>query len=132
MDEQNINGMEPENEQNNAAGGTADTSGTNAASTAGSESYSAGAVEPPQNAGDKKGMAIASMVLGIISVVFFCLWYIAIPAAIVGLVLGVLSNKAAKSGMATAGIVLSIIALAVAIIWILGLGALIAGLSAMS
>ncbi len=132
MDEQNINGMEPENEENNAAGSMENTSSANAAGTVSSESYSAGTVEPPQNAGDKKGMAIASMVLGIIAVVFFCMWYIAIPAAIVGLVLGILSNKAAKSGMATAGIVLSIIALAVAIIWLLGLGALIAGLSAMS
>lgn len=117
MDEINNNGMGPEEVENNIG------------STAGNtESYTGGTVNPPQQPGNKKGMAIASMVLGIVAVVLFCLWYISIPAAIVGLILGVLSNKAGKDGMATAGIVLSIIALAIAIIWILGLSALVAGL----
>ena len=69
-----------------------------------------------------KGMAIASMVLGIASLVFFCAWYIAIPCAIVGVILGALGMKKAKmvgmkSGMAVAGIVCSCIALAVTIIY---------------
>lgn len=69
-----------------------------------------------------KGMSIASMVLGIASLVFFCAWYIAIPCSIVGVILGALGMKKAKmvgmkSGMAVAGIVCSCIALAVTIIY---------------
>lgn len=62
--------------------------------------------QPPQQ---KKGMAIASLVLGIVSLVFFCAWYLSIPCAIVGLILGIIANKKFKTGMATAGIILSII-----------------------
>ena len=58
-------------------------------------------------------MAIASMVLGIIALVIFCVWYISIPCAIVGIVLGALFlRKGQKSAMATAGIACSIISLA--------------------
>lgn len=60
----------------------------------------------------KKGMAIASLVLGIVSIVLgACFWYISAPGAIVGLILGIMSNKAQKKGLATAGIVLCIIGL---------------------
>lgn len=109
MDEMNNNGMEQDNV----------------------ESYSDGTVNAPQG-GDKKGMAIASLVLGIVSIVFSCAWYLAIPAAIVGLFLGVTANKAAKSGMTTAGIVLSVIGLIIAVIWvvvvvIIGVGAGVLG-----
>lgn len=63
----------------------------------------------PPNGGEKKGLAIASLVLGIVSVVFMCNWWIGVPCAILGLIFGILSNKAKKNGMATAGIVLSIV-----------------------
>lgn len=70
------------------------------------------------------GMGIASMVLGIVSLVLFCVWYLAIPCAIVGVILGAVAiNKAkmvgAKNGMATAGIVCSVIAIAIALILII-------------
>lgn len=80
------------------------------------------------NGGEKKGLAIASLVLGIVSVVFMCLWYIGIPCAILGLVFGILSNKAKKNGMATAGIVLSIIGfLLVALLLILVIAGITSG-----
>ncbi len=68
-----------------------------------------------------KGMGIASMVLGIVSLAFFCAWYIALPCAVVGVILGGLAlSKAkeagAKNGMAVAGVVCSCIALGIAII----------------
>ena len=69
-----------------------------------------------------KGMAIASMVLGIVAVVLLCVAWISVPAAIVGLILGIVARKkvvageAGGQGMATAGIVLSIIALIIVII----------------
>ena len=63
-----------------------------------------------------KGVGIASMSVGISSLVLFCLWYLAFPASIVGLALGCVATKkakevGAKNGMATAGIVCSAIAL---------------------
>lgn len=58
-------------------------------------------------------MAVASLVLGIVSVVisFFGLFWIGLITSIIGLVLGIKARKTAPSGMATAGFVLSIIGL---------------------
>lgn len=77
------------------------------------QNYSQPQYQQPQQPQQGKGMAIASMVLGIVALVIFCIWYISVPCAIVGLVLGILhNNKGQKSGMATAGIACSIISLA--------------------
>ena len=57
-------------------------------------------------------MAVASMVLGIVSIVFSFIGglnLLGLVVGIVGLVLGILAKKKAPSGMATAGIVCSII-----------------------
>lgn len=70
---------------------------------------------PPGN-----GLAIASLVLGITSLVFMWFGYFAllsIAMAVVGIILGISAKKknaqvGAPAGMATAGIVCSIIALA--------------------
>ena len=59
-----------------------------------------------------KGMGIAALVLGIISVVFFWIPFVDILTLILGIVavvLGVMSGKKGKNGMATAGLVLGII-----------------------
>ena len=63
-----------------------------------------------------KGLGVASMVLGIISLVLFCFWFISIPCALISLILGIVGLSKAKSagmnnGMAVAGIVCSAIAL---------------------
>lgn len=81
------------------------------------------------------GMAIASMVLGILSILFSCcLYYVALPCGLVGLVLGAVAIKkdTAGKGMAVAGVVLSIISLALAVITIAMGGALLAELGLMS
>jgi hypothetical protein len=54
-------------------------------------------------------MAIASLVLGIVSVIFSCMWFLSIPAGIVGVILGIMSLRGHKGskGMAIAGLVLS-------------------------
>jgi len=55
-------------------------------------------------------MAIVSMVLGIVGVLISCcIWYIAIPLGIAGIILGilVLRNKKPGKAMAIVGIVLS-------------------------
>ncbi len=61
----------------------------------------------PAPANDKSGLAIASLVLGIINL---CSWLLPIcggPLAITGLVLGFLGIKSSKRGLAIAGLVLS-------------------------
>ncbi|MDO5124811.1 MAG: DUF4190 domain-containing protein [Ruminococcus sp.] len=71
-----------------------------------------------------KGFAIASMILGICSLVFgCCLWYIGLPCAIVGVCLGGISLKKKKGGkgMAIAGLVTSIVALGFAALAMIGL-----------
>ncbi len=93
---------------------------------------------PPQGpagpvANPGKGLSIAGMVLGIVSLAVLCIPYVnflSLICAIVGLILSIMGKKKSKAanaptGMATAGIVLSIIALAIAIIVVLIVGLLI-------
>ena len=66
----------------------------------------------------KNGKSTASFVLGIVSLLLCWIYYLAIPASVVGLVLGLVS----KNGMPTyssksrAGIIMNIIALALSVI----------------
>ena len=65
-----------------------------------------------QNPEDGKGLAIASLVLGIVS--FFCFAYI---TGILGIVLGaVAKSKGYKGGMATAGIICGVIGIVLYIV----------------
>lgn len=82
-----------------------------------------------------KGMAIASMVLGIVGLVLFCIWYLSIPCGVIAIILGILHNKKGeKSGMATAGLVLGIIAivLALAVIILAAIGVAALGASGLN
>ena len=75
-------------------------------------------------------MAIASLVLGIISLVlsFFGLGMISVFTAIIGIILGVLGRKdPEKKGMATAGLVCSIIALVIGVIMWIACAAVVGG-----
>lgn len=77
---------------------------------------------PPMQPQDNKGLAIASMVLGIVALVFSCcLYYIAIPCAVVGIILGVLNltKHGANRNMAIAGIIMSAVAVVIAIVVII-------------
>ena len=65
---------------------------------------------------DRKGFGIAAMVLGIVSLVFFCLWYISISCAILAVIFGILGVKSTGKGMAITGIVTGSIGLVVTII----------------
>ena len=83
-----------------------------------------------------KGMAIASMVLGIISLALF--WVLPLPVdfiiPIVGLILGIIGKRrladfGEPTGLATAGIVLCIIALAYATLFWIACVACVGGLA---
>ena len=70
-----------------------------------------------------KGLGIAGMVVGIVSLVLTCLFYFSLPAAITGAILsGVSLSKSkavgAENKMAVAGLVCSIIALGIALIFV--------------
>ena len=64
---------------------------------------------------DRKGFCIASMVLGIIALLFFCIWYLSIPCAILAIIFGVLGVKSKGKGMAIAGLVTGAIGLFISI-----------------
>ncbi len=84
---------------------------------------------------ESKGLSIASMVLGIISVVLFCIWYISVPCAILAIIFGIVGMKKGGRGMGIAGLVLGIVALAIlAVIYLLaaiGLASMSTALSSM-
>ena len=54
----------------------------------------------------RQGMSIASMVLGIIGLVFWCIPILGGHIGLVGLILGIVGRKNGGKGMATAGIVM--------------------------
>lgn len=74
----------------------------------------------------QQGPEIASLVLGIASTVIalsifdirgvFFKMMLAVTCAIIGLILGITSNKNCRNGMATAGIILSCIGLAISML----------------
>lgn len=69
------------------------------------------------NEGGKKGKSIASLILSIVSVLFSCAWYIALPCGITGLILGILGRKKENAkGMALTGIILSAIGILISLV----------------
>ncbi|MBR3864435.1 MAG: DUF4190 domain-containing protein [Clostridia bacterium] len=65
---------------------------------------------------ERKGLGIAGMVLGIVSMVLCCAWYIALPCSLIGLILSIVSQKSKGNGFAVAGIILCSFALAFALL----------------
>lgn len=64
-----------------------------------------------------RGMCVASMVLGILSIVFCVVPFLSVPFGIVGLILGVISrHKDNSSAIAIAGIVTSIVGVALCVV----------------
>ena len=65
----------------------------------------------------KKGLGIASMVLGIISIIC-SLIYISIPLALLSIILGIISLvKKQKKAFGIAGIILSVVSIIITILW---------------
>ncbi len=65
---------------------------------------------------EKKGLSIASLVLGICGIVGCCLPILGYPVAITGLVLGIIGKNKGAKGMAIAGIIISCITLALTLL----------------
>ena len=80
-----------------------------------SSSYSEGNVP-----GNASGVQIASLVLGIISIVFGCCYGLpSIILGVIGLICAIIGNKENKHGIGTAGLVCSIIGIIAGICWLL-------------
>ena len=71
-----------------------------------------------ENNTESKGLSIASMVLGIVSLVLSCIVYISVPCAILAIIFGIIGMKKGGKGMGIAGLVLGIITIA---LWALAL-----------
>lgn len=70
---------------------------------------------------EKKGFCIASMVLGIVALVFFCAWYISIPCGILAIIFGILGVKTINKGMAIAGLITGSIGLFISTLIVIAL-----------
>lgn len=70
-------------------------------------------VEQTTQSNGGSGFAIASMILGILSVISCCLWWVSVLFAVVGLILAIIAIVKKKDGkaFAIAGLVLAIVAL---------------------
>ena len=79
------------------------------------------------------GLAVASMVLGIISIVMFCVWYLSIPCGILSICFAIAARNNIKKGigggegMAKAGLVLGIVGVSIPLLFILVVVGVIAG-----
>lgn len=72
--------------------------------------YSSAYAEPAASGGDSTpGLAIASLVMGIISIVLSCCCGVGIIFAIAGIIMAISANKQVKTGIATAGLICSIV-----------------------
>lgn len=70
--------------------------------------------QPP--APEQKGFSIASMILGIVGFIAWCIPLFGFPVTIVGLILGILGIKKGGKGMAIAGIIMCALTLVLTII----------------
>ncbi len=71
---------------------------------------------PPSASPSGGGKALASLIIGIASLLAWCLPCVGIPLSITGLVLGILDLKSPKRGMAIAGIALCSLGLLVSLV----------------
>ena len=71
------------------------------------------------------GLSVASMVLGIISLVCVCSWIVSITCGVLAVIFGAIELKKAKQPMAKAGLITGIISLSLVVLYLVcvfGLG----------
>ena len=86
-----------------------------------SQQYPPGYEYPAMAQKPGNGLAVASLVLGILSIVLICVWYISIPASILAIIFGVIGRGRAKAGasgggMATGGLICGVIAVCLVVL----------------
>lgn len=64
----------------------------------------------------KSSLGVASLVLGIISIVLDLFWYISIPTGILAIIFGVKSSKKIGSKLGKSGLILGIIGLSLTVL----------------
>lgn len=74
-----------------------------------------------ENNEKKQGLSVSSMVLGIVSIVTWCVCFMSVPCSILAIIFGILGVKQEEKGMAIAGIVTGSIALAIWIVMFMGM-----------
>ncbi len=70
---------------------------------------------------DRKGLAIASLVLGILALVLFCIPYVPEICGILALIFGIIGLKSSKRGMSIAGIVTGILGIVLCVVLYIGI-----------
>lgn len=68
---------------------------------------------------DRKGFAVLSLILGIISIVLACFWFISIPCGIIAVILGVMSRKSTKPNISVSGLVTGSIGIFISVLIII-------------
>jgi hypothetical protein len=66
---------------------------------------------------DRKGMAVAGLVLGIVAVVFSCFTWVDMFVAVLAIVFGALGIQSSRKKMAIVGLILGIVGIIFAVIW---------------
>ena len=90
---------------------------------------------PNPNQSPISGCAVTSLILGIIALLSSCcFYYLSIPLAVIGIILGIVGIKSGKSGrgMGIAGLICCVISLAPAIIVIITGSSIISAFGSMS
>ena len=88
--------------------------------------------EDKKNVVDRKGFAVASMVLGIIALVLFGIFYFSVPCAILAIIFGILSIKSSRKGMSIAGITTGAAVFVLIVLTVFTCGFLLSWISEMS
>lgn len=74
---------------------------------------------------NKSGMPVASLTLGIVSIVLSTFWYISLPAGILAIVFGAKSIKKMGSKLGKVGMILGIIGLSILLLIYVSITAII-------
>lgn len=71
---------------------------------------------PPPSTANRPGLAIASLVLGLITLIAWCLPICGAPLAIAGIITGILGLNSTNRGMAIAGLIIASLGLILSIV----------------
>lgn len=76
------------------------------------------------NQATNHGLAITSLVLGVVSIAMMFLWFISIPAGVLAIIFGAVSLKSPGHSMALAGLITGCVSIALILLFVLFIVAL--------